>query len=80
MTNTIVAKRISQWIIAIVSGLLLWAAGAAGAQAVTGSGTVAVRADGNTWPAPAAGPEGNTWPVPDPTATPTATPDGNTWP
>lgn len=80
MTNSIVAKKVSQWIIAMVSGLLLWAAGAAVAQAATGSDPVVVQAEGNTWPAPAAGPDGNTWPAPGPTATPTATPDGNTWP
>lgn len=76
MTNSIVAKRISQWIIAIVSGMLVWAVGATAAQAAAAAAdTVVLQADGNTWPAPAA-PDGNTWPLP----TPLPSPQGNTWP
>ncbi|MFI9596766.1 hypothetical protein [Nonomuraea sp. NPDC052265] len=52
--------------------MLVWAVGAIAAQAAAAAAdTVVVRAEGNTWPAPAA-PEGNTWPLPSPL--------GNTWP
>ncbi|MFB9204712.1 hypothetical protein ACFFV7_26205 [Nonomuraea spiralis] len=62
----------SQWIIAIVSGMLVWAVGATAAQAAVAAGPGVVKAEGNTWPAPPAGPDGNTWPIPSPL--------GNTWP
>ncbi|MBG0829074.1 hypothetical protein HS041_14980 [Planomonospora sp. ID67723] len=79
MTNSIVSqkisKNISKWAVAIVTGAMLWGAGA-GALNVTAAhaedAQQVVLAGGNTWPG-AVDTDGNTWPG-------AVCTDGNTWP